>query len=114
MDFPAFNDNLKRLLERFGKTPAEVADETGITRATLSRYLSGNRSPELKYVVILADYFKVTIDSMLGRSPISDADEMFLSQTLTPEAIEVGELYQLATPADRGVVNAVLKRYKKG
>lgn len=79
-------------------------DEVGMTAATLSRYLSGNRTPELQYVVKIAEYFNVSIDWLLGMS-----GEKF--EVLPKEIQDIAQLYTIATPDDRRVVQAVLHKY---
>ena len=42
-----FADNLREVMKEVGITQAELADEAGINRSTISRYLNKQRLPDL-------------------------------------------------------------------
>lgn len=63
-----FKENLNYLVAKSSKKQKEIAYETGVTAATLSRYLTGERSPSLDNAYVLAKYFNTTIDSLCGIS----------------------------------------------
>ena len=42
-----FADNLQEVMKEVGITQAELADEAGINRSTISRYLNKQRLPDL-------------------------------------------------------------------
>ena len=46
-----FADNLRSLMEEVGITQAELADESGLTRATINRYLKKQRMPDLRSLI---------------------------------------------------------------
>ncbi len=46
--------------------PPSLAKQLGCGRATIYRYLQGNKIPSLDMVIRLADYFKCTTDFLLG------------------------------------------------
>ena len=105
MDYSYFKENLKRLIDSRAMTTKDLSEDMNITPATLSRYLSGNRKPDLPYVVRIAEYFNVSIDWLLGIS----GDKF---EVLPKDIQEVVELYSLATSDDRAVVQAVLNKYR--
>lgn len=105
-DYSAFRANLRRLIDVRGFTVKGFAAEVDMTAATLSRYLSGDRTPDLPYVVRLAQYFNVSIDWLLGLN-----GELF--DVMPKELQDVAKLYSVATLDDRNVVQAVLSKYKE-
>lgn len=105
MDYSIFQDRLRQLMESRGLNNKALADEVNITTAALSRYLTGHRTPDLKYVVKLAEYFGVSVDWILGIN--GDRYEV-----LPQEIQDIAYLYSLANPDDRRVVHAVLDKYK--
>ena len=105
MDYTVFQERLKALMDSRGYGIKALADKMNITSATLSRYLSGNRSPDLVYVVKLAEFFGVSIDWILGIN-----DDRY--ETIPADIQELSKLYCLATDDDRSVIQAVLKKYK--
>ena len=46
-----FADNLRSLMEEVGITQSELADESGLTRATINRYLKKQRMPDLRALI---------------------------------------------------------------
>lgn len=105
-DYTTFQRRLSDLIYGQGKLVKQVADETGISKITLSRYLNNHREPNLAYVAALAQYFNVSIDWLLGFS--SDKFDV-----LPPEIQEIVHLFNLASPDDRRVIEAVLGKYRE-
>ncbi len=106
VDYTTFQKNLRDLIESRGKTARELADDVNISHVTISRYLNGHREPDLKYVMLLAQYFDVSIDWLLG----FNGDKF---DVLPPAIQEFATLYSLASPDDRKVVEAVLNKYRE-
>ncbi len=103
-DYTCFRKNLKRLMSSRGFTMNALGSEVGITAAAISRYLSGNRTPELQYVVRIAEYFNVSVDWLLGLN----GDKF---EVMPKEIQDIAYLYTVAAPDDRRVVQAVLRKY---
>ena len=59
---------LRELREQKGVTQKEVAIAVGRTATVYSRYERGEREPDITTLCSLADYFKVSIDSIIGYS----------------------------------------------
>lgn len=57
---------LKYLRQRTDKTQKEVASDLGISRQVLSHLENNRNEPDLDTVVKLANYYKVSIDSLYG------------------------------------------------
>ncbi|MDE6293680.1 MAG: helix-turn-helix domain-containing protein [Clostridiales bacterium] len=62
-----FGEEIKyqRLLRN--KTLLQVEHDTGISNANLSRWENGKVIPRLDFCVILADYYGITLDELIGR-----------------------------------------------
>lgn len=105
MDFSTFQARLRSLIESRGIYIYALAEDLGVSVPTVHRYLSGKRTPDLIYVVRIAQYFDVSVDWLLG---VSDNKHDVFSK----EATEVASLYSLASEDDRRVVQAVLWKYK--
>lgn len=59
---------LKDLRIQKKKTQLNIQIETGIDQALLSKYESGKRLPPTETLLILANYYNVSIDYILGRT----------------------------------------------
>ena len=62
------NTNLKKLRLLKNKTQLNVQMDTGIEQALLSKYESGKRIPPTDTLIILADYYNVSMDYIMGRT----------------------------------------------
>lgn len=62
-------ERLKNLRLEANKTQKEIADYLEIRSEAYQRYEYGTREPDIKGLNKLADYYKVTVDYLLGRTP---------------------------------------------
>ena len=58
-------DRIKYLCKQNVITQKQLADMTGITEASISRYVNGSREPRANSIVKLADALGVTTDYLL-------------------------------------------------
>lgn len=49
------------------KTLLQVEHDTGISNSNLSRWESGKVLPSIDFCVILADYYGISLDELIGR-----------------------------------------------
>ena len=63
-----FPDRLKDLMLETNLNQNQLSRETGITQATISRWLSNSRRPTVECLITLALYFKCSIDYLVGLS----------------------------------------------
>ena len=61
-------NRLKELRFYKEKTQLQVQMETGIEQALLSKYENGIRIPPTDTLMILADYYGVSMDYIMGRT----------------------------------------------
>lgn len=73
-----FKNVFKRLRTSSGYTQSEMAEKLGIAKSTISMYENGNREPDFETLELIADFFNVDIDYLLGRTN---------KTTLLPETI---------------------------
>ena len=60
------NDRIKMLMEEKGLTQKELSQMANITEASMSKYLSGVRTPRIDVIVNIANALEVSVDSLLG------------------------------------------------
>ena len=65
---PDFADRLKALRAEKGATQKNIAALLGINERNYRRYEAGDVDPTASNVSLLADYFGVTTDYLLGRT----------------------------------------------
>lgn len=72
-----FAQRLCEIRESKNLTRQRVADDLGITRASLEYYEKGKRTPDINTINEIANYFSVSVDYLFGRTEcISKNDEM--------------------------------------
>lgn len=69
------NNNLKKLRKENGLTQLSLQMKTGIEQALLSKYETGDRIPPTETLIILADFYNVSIDYLLGRTDIPEINK---------------------------------------
>ncbi len=57
---------LKQHREMNGLTQADVARATGLNQSSISRWEEGKRSPSIEYCIILADFYGISLDELVG------------------------------------------------
>ena len=83
-DFPRI---LSLLRKERGLSQKQVAQDLGIAQALLSHYEKGKRECGLSFLIKAADYYNVSTDYLLGRSPVSNGGiitERVISPRETP------------------------------
>lgn len=63
-----FAERLKLLREEHGLSQDKLGKEIGVSRYAIYTYEKGKASPTVEGLVMLADYFDVTTDYLLGRT----------------------------------------------
>jgi transcriptional regulator with XRE-family HTH domain len=76
-----FRNSLRSIREMRGLTQGELGKRAGIAAASVSHFETGQRAPSLDSLVKLADALEVSVDALLGRSPVGTTtplDPIFL------------------------------------
>lgn len=61
---------LFKLMEEQVITDYKLSADTGITQSCISSWRSGKSTPNLETLIILAEYFHVTLDWLVGKSNV--------------------------------------------
>ena len=61
-----FSERLKELRLEKNLTQTALAQETGISQAGIAKWETGDRNPSVDCLIILAKFFGVTIDYLVG------------------------------------------------
>lgn len=96
MDFDSnkFSYTLVSLMEENNMKQNVVAEKIGISEVTISRYISGKRTPRLDIIIKIANLFKVSTDYLLGIT--SNSSQSLNSGNLNTDISEIAhKLYSL-------------------
>lgn len=99
-----FAKQFKELIDKRGLTQRAVAERINTTETTISRYVSGDRTPNIETAVELASVLGVTLDVLVG------ADLPAAGRT-PPDVNILVACYEKAAIADRQVLWSLLDRY---
>lgn len=58
---------LKEAREEHGLSQRQLAEKTGLKPANISRWEADIQSPAIDYCIILADFYGITLDELVGR-----------------------------------------------
>lgn len=85
-----FANRLKQLRKEYNLTQEELAQKISKTRSTIAGYETERKEPDYETLVLLADFFNVNSDYLLGRTDIRNPYNKN-EEELTPEEIELLE-----------------------
>lgn len=72
----AFSETLIRLRKQDGLTQMEAAERMGISRSALAMYETGKREPDFETLELIADFYNVNMDTLIGRSDPPQPEEL--------------------------------------
>lgn len=107
-----FSVRLKSLRENAGfKSQQSFADAFGVAQSTVGNWEAGKREPNYATTICLADFFKVTVDYLIGHS--TDYEKKPAAQSDEPTAHERDLIlaYRAASPDDRAILDNIVSRY---
>lgn len=124
-----FQNVFKKLRLSHGYTQAELADALKISRSRVGMYETGAREPDFETLEIIADFFNVDTDYLLGRTnktTFIPSEKYYLNEETAQAAQEIFEnkelrmLFDTARTADSEDLKALhsmalaLKRKERG
>lgn len=94
------DQKIKMLRESRGITQSELASRLGITRSGVNAWEMGISTPSTHYIIILAKFFNVSTDYLLGISETSTISVDGLSDREIASLVEIINCYK----AKNGVI----------
>jgi len=67
-----FSSRLKELREKNNMTQTDLANMLSYSRTTITKYETGERIPSGEFLVEVSDFFKISLDYLLGRSNVKE------------------------------------------
>jgi transcriptional regulator with XRE-family HTH domain len=106
MDTQQFSNTIRDLLTSRGISQKWLADESGATEPTISRYVAGKTQPEISIVVNIAKALRVSVDYLCGLT-----DSPTPRESLGAENHLLLRCYDRADAQDKKILWAILERY---
>ena len=106
-----FSERLAALRRQRKLTQAELARALGISKSAVSMYERGNREPELELLQAMADFFSVSVSSLLGREEPLVNDDPELTEYLEQlrDRPELRMLFSVTKDAAKEDVEAAVR-----
>lgn len=112
-------DRIQQLRKSRGISQEELADRIGVSRQAVSKWESGQTSPDLEKIVLLSDYFEVTTDYLLkGVSPTqaqTEPDQTASVQSVPAQIVPDVQIFTMAGSALNliGLIAAAMIWYER-
>ena len=112
-------DRIQQLRKIRGISQEELADRIGVSRQAVSKWESGQTSPDLEKIVLLSDYFEVTTDYLLkGVSPTpaqTGPDQTVSVQSVPAQIVPDVQIFTMAGSALNliGLIAAAMIWYER-
>ena len=88
-------DRIQYLREKSNLTQSDLARLLGITRSSVNAWEMGISTPSTQYIIILAKFFNVSTDYLLGLSDTATISVEGLSDREIASLAEIIECYKL-------------------
>ena len=89
-----FNERLKYLRESLSLSQAEIAKKIGLSKSSVNMYERGEREPSIETLELIADFFNVDMDYLLGKSDHKNKNEWLSTLAVpkhNPQSISLNE-----------------------
>lgn len=70
-----FADELMKLRKENNLTQQQLADKLGLSRSTIGMYEKGQREPNFETLELIADFFNVRMERLIGKTTSNSSDE---------------------------------------
>lgn len=82
METTSLGDRLKELIRESCVDQQDIAENIGIKRSTFNGYVNNTREPNISVLKLIANYFKVSVDYLIGYSDERNMSFYHLSEEL--------------------------------
>ena len=118
-----FAQVFKNLRIKSGLTQQEMSEKLNISRSSIGMYENGEREPSFELLEVIADYFNVDMNYLLGKSELSnhipdsyylndDAREMAQFMLENPEYKVLFDASRKVNKNDIDVVKAIMDKFR--
>lgn len=105
-----FSDMLLFLRKRQSLTQEELGNALGVAKSTISMYEQGSRKPSFEMLEIIADYFNINMDTLVGSSDLPKVPPS--SFTLAPDERQLVDDYRSLTPPGQEYIRQTMAMAK--
>lgn len=74
------NENIREIRKAKNMTQEQLAEAMGVSTASVSKWETGQSAPEISVLTALADFFEVSVDTLLGHEVKADRQKAMLDE----------------------------------
>lgn len=104
---------LSSLIEKTKQKKKDIAAQIGMSPQRFGNYVNGLREPDSETIILLANYFGVSVDYLLGNAEPSE----FADKQKKPADPKISGLhstgYDELTPENREVIDSLIEKLLK-
>ncbi len=116
-DTRKFGAYISKLRKEADMTQSALADQLGVTRQSVSNYERGDSFPDIAILMIMADIFHVTVDTLIRSGEPTEGEAHILKQVATGDteiaADSIDDIVQLAPFLKPSVLDRLATNFKK-
>lgn len=106
--------NIEQIIQASHMSKKKIAEELGVTQASISNWILGKNSPDLDTLIRFCELFEVTLDEVYGTKPITlDRDAMHEELTENFWKLNLTGRMKLVDLSDDLVSSGKYKRLQK-
>jgi len=84
-------DNLQKFRKSKGLSQEELAEKCDISRQAIAKWESGESVPTIDKLIFLADFYKVSLDELVGRKTDIEILDEFIKRFVPKGVIPTGD-----------------------
>ena len=92
---------IKEIRESRGLSQRQAAFDLGLSPVVYGRYENGIRKPDPETLILIADYFGVSVDAILGHTDTDAKEEPASGGQVDGDIETMIQQYQLLSPQER-------------
>ncbi|MFR5858635.1 MAG: helix-turn-helix domain-containing protein [Clostridia bacterium] len=97
---------IKELRQLKHLSQMKLAEILNLNHKTLSHYETGAREPDIQTLCLLADYFEVSVDTLIGHTPVSS------DALLSDDELSLIADYRMLGQADKERLQKIISALK--
>lgn len=98
---------IKELRQLKNISQMKLGEKLNLNHKTISHYETGDREPDIQTLCLLADYFEVSVDELIGHAPIR------FGEVISDEELSLIADYRTLGDADRERLKGIMELLKK-
>lgn len=99
--------NLKALRNELKISQQQLADAIGVSQQSVNKYENQDVEPDIAILIKIAEYFSVSVDYLIGRTPSPDFTVSFLSK----EEKSILSKYKTLTTKEKEIIKLVIDNH---